>query len=226
MSNLLFFNQLVSEDLTDLITLGSIILLALLIVVVCILLFKSKLKTNDIVYAGVCISASFVLSFIKIAPVQYGGSITLASFVPLIIYTFYFGFARGLICGLIYGVLQFIQSPYILTPATFLLDYLLAFASISLACIFSKVTKKSSSAILLGTTCVYAFRFLMHFLSGIIYFNMGAIWVSLPSESAIIYSLLYQIVYLIPDYLLCLIVIFFLSRYKVIERIKPKTEDI
>lgn len=224
MSNLLFLNQLVSEDLTDVITLVATILVALLLVTVCILMAKSKLKTVDIVYAGVSIASSFVLSFIKIEPVQYGGSITLASFVPLLIYTYYFGFARGLICGIIYGVLQFIQSPYILTPTTFLLDYILAFASFSVMGLFSKNTQNKTSALVVGSLCVYGCRFLMHLGSGIIYFNLGAVWASLPADSAILYSLIYQAVYLIPDAALCIITILFLSHTKVIDKLMPKRD--
>ncbi len=222
MSNLLFLNELVSEDLTNVITLVATILVALLIVAVCILMAKSKLKTTDIVYAGVSLASSFVLSFIKIAPVQYGGSITFASFVPLLIYTFYFGFSRGLICGLIYGVLQFLQDPYILTPVTFILDYLLAFASIAVMGFFSKNYKNKTSALVLGSTCVYACRFLMHFASGIVYFNMDAVWASIPASNAVIYSFLYQIVYLVPDAIICIIAILILSRGGVIDKIKPK----
>ena len=222
MSNLLFLNELVSEDLTDVITLVATILVALLIVAVCILMAKSKLKTTDIVYAGVSLASSFVLSFIKIAPVQYGGSITFASFVPLLIYTFYFGFSRGLVCGLIYGVLQFLQDPYILTPVTFILDYLLAFASIAVMGFFAKNYKNKTSALVLGATCVYLCRFLMHFASGIVYFNMDAVWASIPASNAVVYSLLYQVVYLVPDAIICIIAILILSRGGVIDKIKPK----
>ena len=50
-----------------------------------------------------------------------------------------------------------------------------------------------------GAVAAYVWRFVMHFISGIIYFQMGAIWVDLPAESAGVYSLLYNIVYLAPD---------------------------
>ena len=222
MSNLLFLNELVSEDLTNVICLVATILVALLIVTVCILMAKSKLKTTDIVYAGVSLASSFVLSFIKIAPVQYGGSITLASFVPLLIYTFYFGFSRGLICGMVYGVLQFLQDPYILTPVTFILDYLLAFASIAVMGFFSKNHKNKTASLVIGTTCVYACRFLIHFASGLVYFNMGAVWASLPADSAVLYSLIYQAVYLLPDAIICIIAVLILSRANVIDKLKPK----
>lgn len=77
-------------------------------------------------------------------PVTYGGSITLASFVPLLIYTYVYGLADGLLTGLIFGLFNFVTGPYILTPLTFILDYLLAFASIGLMGIAGKFTKKTT----------------------------------------------------------------------------------
>lgn len=221
MSELLFFNSLVEESFTDWITLASMGLIVLLVLAVGIKLARKKFITQDISYAGVAISLSFVLSFIKITPVRYGGSITLASFAPLLIYAYYFGFAKALVCGFIYGILQFVQDPYILTPATFTLDYLLAFASISIMGLFSK-RKLNAITVSLGTTASILTRFVMHFISGILYFNHGSIWVNLPAENAITYSLLYQVVYLIPDLIICLTAMLILYKMRVIEKIKPK----
>ena len=138
-----------------------------------------------------------------------------------IIYAYYFGFAKALVCGFIYGILQFVQDPYILTPATFTLDYLLAFASISIMGLFSK-RKLNAITVSLGTTASILTRFVMHFISGILYFNHGSIWVNLPAENAITYSLLYQVVYLIPDLIICLTAMLILYKMRVIEKIKPK----
>ena len=223
MSDLLFFNSLVEENFTDLVTYTSIALSVALLVTVGIMLARKKLATQDIAYAGVAISISFVLSFIKVTPVQYGGSITLASFAPLLIYAYYFGFAKALVCGLIYGLLQFIQDPYILTPATFTLDYLLAFASVSVMGLFSKLSLNAKT-VTLGTTLSILCRFIMHFISGILYFNHGSIWVNLPANSAVSYSLLYQTVYLIPDLIICLAVMLVLLKTRVLEQIKPRAK--
>ena len=223
MSDLLFFNSLVEENFTDLVTYTSIALIVALLVAVGIMLARKKLATQDIAYAGVAISISFVLSFIKVTPVQYGGSITLASFAPLLIYAYYFGFAKALVCGLIYGLLQFIQDPYILTPATFTLDYLLAFASVSVMGLFSKLSLNAKT-VTLGTTLSILCRFIMHFISGILYFNHGSIWVNLPANSAVSYSLLYQTVYLIPDLIICLAVMLVLLKTRVLEQIKPRAK--
>ena len=223
MSDLLFFNSLVEENFTDLVTYTSIALIVILLIAVSVMLARKKLATQDIAYAGVAISMSFVLSFLKVTPVRYGGSITLASFAPLLIYAYYFGFAKALVCGLIYGLLQFIQDPYILTPATFTLDYLLAFASVSVMGLFSKASLNAKT-VTLGTTLSILCRFVMHFISGILYFNHGSIWVNLPANSAVSYSLLYQTVYLIPDLVICLAVMLVLLKTRVLEQIKPRAK--
>lgn len=223
MSDLLFFNSLVEENFTDLVTYTSIALIVILLIAVGVMLARKKLATQDIAYAGVAISISFVLSFLKVTPVLYGGSITLASLAPLLIYAYYFGFAKALVCGLIYGLLQFIQDPYILTPATFTLDYLLAFASVSVMGLFSKASLNAKT-VTLGTTLSILCRFVMHFISGILYFNHGSIWVNLPANSAVTYSLLYQTVYLIPDLVICLAVMLVLLKTRVLEQIKPRAK--
>ena len=225
MSELLFFNLVVSEDVTEWIAFASTLLIALLIVAVVILIGKKKLATVDIAYAGVALSISFVLSFIKVTPVQYGGAITLASFAPILIYAYYFGVGKALVCGMVYGLLQFIQSPYVLTPVTFALDYLLAFSCIFVMGFF-KGKKLNSVVIVCGTSGSLLFRFIMHFISGIVYFNHGAIWADLPDDSAVLYSLLYQTVYVIPDLVICLAVMLILYKTRVIERIKPKNATI
>lgn len=190
----------VPEETYKLVGLIAIIALAVLAVIMLVLcLANKKMDTKSIVYAAVCLAGSFVLSFLKIAPVTFGGSITLASFVPILIYAYVYGPVKGLLIGLIYGVLQFIQDPYMLTPVTFLLDYLLAFVGIFLIGLARILFKRENTAVFVGTAAAYVWRFVMHFVSGLIYFRMGAIWVDIPAENAVTYSLLYQTVYLLPD---------------------------
>lgn len=211
-----------SEENTAIVaTVLSIVLCACLIVLVAVLVKKPGLNSADIVYGGVATALAFVLSFLKFSPVQYGSSITLASMVPLVLYAYFFGFAKGLVVGVVYGLLQFVQDPYILTPVTFVLDYILAFSSIAIAAVSKKIIKNECGALCLGATFTYALRFLFHFVSGIVYFNMGAVWADIPAESAIVYSLIYQTVYLLPDFALCLVALFTLSKLNVIERIAP-----
>lgn len=204
----------------DLVQLISIIALAVLLVAVAVICIANrKMNTRSIVYAAICIAASFALSFIKIAPVQYGGSITLASFVPLLIYAYAFGPVRGLIAGLIYGVLQFVQEPYILTPMTFVLDYLLAFATIALMGFAKHFTKSTLANALIGTGLVYLARFVMHLCSGIIYFNLDQVWAELPMTNSFVYSFIYQCVYLPADCAIAMVTLGLLVSQKAFDRL-------
>ena len=83
---------------------------------------KKGFDTKAISYAAVCIAMSFALSYLRIVKMPQGGSITIASLVPLMIYSYMFGTKKGVFAGFIYGILQAFQDPYILHPAQFLLD--------------------------------------------------------------------------------------------------------
>lgn len=220
----LLFTQ-VSETFTNVVTYVCIAILVLIALVFSCFYFikgKNTFNTTDIVYGGVCIALSFTLSFLKFTPVTYGGSVTIASLVPILLYSYYFKSAKGLLIGLIYGLLQFIQAPYILTFLTFILDYLLAFGCVCLMSIPKIFIKNDKIAIITGGTLVYLVRFIFHFISGVIYFEMGAIWAELPASSGAIYSFLYQAVYLIPDYLICLVAFILILNSKAINYFKPK----
>ena len=209
----------------------TVALISLIVVAVVVLAFtlvalfwKNEKSTKAIVFGAICTALSFVLSFLKIAPVTYGGSITLFSMVPLIIYAYFFGPVYGLVTGVVYGLLQFIQAPYILVPVTFLLDYILAFACFFVAGFFGIAVKKGKMGELSGVLCAcgftYLWRFLMHFVSGFVYFKMGAIWVNLPTPNAFVYSLLYQLVYLGPDFVLAFVALLLLEKKNVLSRLR------
>ena len=187
------------------VTVISLVLLALILVVIS---FKNnQFTTKCIVYAGLTIATSFALSYVKVSPVLYGGSITLCSMLPICVFSYAFGFVPALLTGLIYGLLQFIQNPYIFTYSTILLDFLLAFSSIALMPLGKLLVKNEKWQVILGILLVYLARFTFHFLSGLIYFDNGGIWANLPQDNAFIYSFLYNVVYLIPDLILNLVIL-------------------
>ncbi len=79
----------------------------LLIAVILIIAFlfgkdqTSEGGTKSITYAGVCIALSYALSYTKIFDLPHGGSVTLASLLPLMIYSYKFGVKKGLATGCI-----------------------------------------------------------------------------------------------------------------------------
>ena len=230
MSNFLLF-----ADATEVINILTIVVLALLIViclVVCVTNKKNPQTTKSIVYGGACVAASFALSFIKVS-MTYGGSITLASMLPLFIYCYVFGVGKGLVVGVVYGLLQFIQGPYFLTVPQFLLDYILPFAGICLAGVFKKVMPEKG-AIFCGAVLFSILRLAFHIGSGIIWFGMDSVVDTLPlfgsteAMGAFVYSFLYNAIYMVPETIILLAVLWYLVASKqcfTLEKMLTKVKD-
>lgn len=217
----------VSEQATNAvkwISVGAIVVLLVIIALIG-LIGKKRYDGKRLAFAGISVAMSFVLAMIKFKPVQYGGSVTLASFVPILIYAYVYGAADGFLVGLIHGLLNFVESPYILTPATFILDYLLAFVGVGLMGFFGKMQKKEKAALplTLGCICVFSWRFIAHLFSGMIFFLQDAVWVSLPNwamSNAFVYSFVYQCVYIPLDGLIATSVLIVLAKTGVLDKLK------
>lgn len=185
---------------------GLYISAAVLIVGIILLAFfigkndQKGFDTRTIAYAAVCIAMSFALSYISIVKMPYGGSITPASLLPLMIFSYMFGVRKGVFAGLIYGLLQAIQDPWILHPAQFILDYPVAFAAIGLAGMFRNVAafkNKPQLSFALGALVASVLRFTAHLFSGVFAFGQFAEWYGF--ESGWVYSLCYNAMYVFPD---------------------------
>lgn len=189
---------------------------------------KSGLTTKSISYGAICIAMSFALSYLRIVKMPQGGSITVASLLPLMIYSYIFGTKKGVLAGLIYGVLQAVQDPTVLHPAQFVLDYPAAFACIGLSGVFSSCKKMENLPQIkfaLGAIVAGLGRFVMAFLSGIFAFGAFA-----PAGTpVVIYSLTYQSVYLFPDLAICIVlgIILFSSKSfcGVVNRLQTSTQS-
>ena len=215
----------VSEEATTFVAwIAAFTVLALfgVIAVICIRR-KKQYDAKRLAFAGITVALSFALSFVKFSPVTSGGSITLASMVPLLVFSYVYGVADGLLTGLIFGLLNFLSGPWILTPATFFLDYPLAYASIGLIALAKKIHKNPTTQVALGTLFVYTARFLFHLCSGMIYFAENSIWVDFPAwalSNAFVYSLLYQCLYLPLDALISTGVMITLSKTNTLNRLQ------
>ena len=144
MNNLLNFWSFLFTELadavTDTVTVISIItVVASVLALVAVCFIGGKFDTKKLTYSAVSVALSFVLSYVKVKVGAEGGSVTLLSLVPIILFSYHYGVIYGLFTGIIYGLLQFLQSPYMFTWATFFLDYALAYGSIFLASIFRKL---------------------------------------------------------------------------------------
>ena len=170
-------------------------LLLIAVIVALALVFGKKQtdinKTKSVSYAAICAALSFALSYVRFIELPQGGSVTLASLLPLMIYSYMFGIRRGVVLGAVYGLLQFIQAPWFYHPVQFLLDYPIAFAAIGLAGIFREkklFDNKKPVQFALGALLVVILRYFSHVVSGIFVFGSG----DPDNYSAVAWSFLYN----------------------------------
>ncbi|MBP5270198.1 MAG: energy-coupled thiamine transporter ThiT, partial [Clostridia bacterium] len=63
-------------------------------------------KTRVMVESAILIAIATVLSLIKIIQLPYGGSVTIAAMLPIIIISYRHGLGWGIASGLVYGVIR------------------------------------------------------------------------------------------------------------------------
>ena len=99
------------------------------------------------------------------------------------------------------GDLQLLIDPYVIHPMQLLADYPMAFAATALACAAKLLPVpervKLPAAVILG----YLGRYIMAVISGVVFFAEYA-----GEQGAMAYSLIYNLSYLGPEALLCLVV--------------------
>ncbi len=195
---LLFVLPTIDETYKPLSTSGMYVFSGIFVAVICLLTVffgKSEKDTTNstkaISFAGVCIALSFALSYVKLFSMPQGGSVTLASMLPLIIYSYVFGARKGVFAGVIYGVLQCLQSPQIYQPLQVLLDYPIAFACIGLAGITKNFNflKTPIVKFIVGASIACVGRYVAHFLSGYYVFSSWAMEGYTALSWAIVYNL-------------------------------------
>ena len=150
--------------------------------------------------AALCIALAFLLSYIRLYRMPLGGSVTPASMLPIFLFAYAYGVVPGLTAGLAYGVFQFIQGGYVLSPVQVILEYPLAFALLGLAGV---AHGSDSLPRFLGGIALGAFgRFFCAFLAGVVFWGKPEDY----AGSVILYSIVYNGAYMLPDALICMLV--------------------
>lgn len=161
-----------------------------------------KLSTKQLVFCAAAMALSFLTSYIKVFSMPYGGSITLFSMLFICLTGYWYGLGTGMLTGLAYGILQFLQEPYVLSPFQVCCDYILAFAGLGLAGAFTRQTDGLRKGYLLGITVRGAF----HALGGYLYW-MDYMPENFPQALASIYPIVYNYSYILAEGVLTVIVI-------------------
>lgn len=127
-----------------------------------------------------------------------GGSISIAM-LPIFIMCYRHGLKGGLLCGLLVGSIQLLWADGFVHPVQAIIDYPAAYLVTGFAGIFFNQVKNSEGGIkndyiCLGILLGGALRLLLASISGTVYFGVDFIG-----------SVLYNVTYLFPSTILCMI---------------------
>ena len=180
-------------------------------------LTKRSWTARQLVFGALCIAVAFALSFLKFFEMPFGGSITPASMLPIMMFAYIYGTPKGLIVGLGYGLLQMLQGLFI-TPLEspvlqiiqILMDYGVAFMALALAGLFRK-------NLLLGVVAGALGRLAVSTISGMLFFAMYA-----EGQSVFVYSIVYNLTYIGPDLVICFLVALIPGIRKAIDSFKAQ----
>lgn len=193
---------------------------------------SKKFNTERLVVTAIMIALASVLSVFQPFQLPQGGGITIMSMLPMIIVAYRYGVLWGLGSSFIYSVIQMLlgfstvsafflpgddQQIWWKAILIVLMDYILAYTAMCLGGLFRK-SANASVALCLGAVVALSVRYLMHILSGAIFFGTWAEWwftdvmagdfgaSVLETYSgfslALFYSVIYNGLYMIPEIIL------------------------
>ena len=186
---------------------------------------KSTVRTKKLVECALLVAVGTVLSLFSVVQMPYGGSVTLASMLPVILIAYRHGLGWGLGSGAVYAVVQQLLGlknlSYFTTwqsiVAVILLDYMIAFVVTGLGGVFRRVVKQQNLALAYGSILVGVLRYVCHVISG------ATVWagLSIPTEAALIYSLGYNATYMIPETVVLVLAAYYLGSLLDFRREQP-----
>lgn len=172
-------------------------------------------SARRLAYCAMAVALAYVTSFIKPFELPYGGSVTLLSMLFIVLVGNWYGVKTGVLVGLAYGVLQFLQEPYFLSLFQVCCDYVLAFAALGLSGLF----RKRKNGLLIGYIAAVLARGFFHSLGGYLYW-MDYMPENFPRSLRALYPIIYNYSYLLAEGVITVIIIRLPAVSNALERIR------
>lgn len=167
-----------------------------------------KDQIRKLTEGAIMVALAFVLSYIRVWKLPWGGSVTLLSMLPIVIFSIKWGVKNGMFVSLLFAAFQLGQGiiadgllgwgldPAMLIACIFL-DYIGAFSVLGLAGMFRK---QGLGGWIAGTAISIALRFICHLISGaVIFHSAGMLWEGFATDNEWLYSFLYNGSYMLPE---------------------------
>ena len=198
-----------------------------------------KRLTSSAVMIAIATVIAIICDYIPFLNLPFGGTITIASMLPIIIVSYMFGVRWGLFTAFTYSIIQIIISlthgasgtvaglflpesgfTVIMGLIIIFLDYIAAYTSVGLGGIFRNVIKNKTVSLVLGGTVALLVCYAFHVLSGAIFYGQWAEWFFTDTiiknfaiskaimekfsgaSLALVYSIIYNGCYMIPEIIL------------------------
>ena len=181
------------------------------------ILFGGVMKNSKITTLTDCavmIALAFALSFAKIYEMPLGGSVTVASMLPIMLISIKYGNLIGVGTAFVYSITQAFQAlitgnvfPYCETGLTLavcvLFDYIVPFTVLGFAGAFKnfRFAKRQEIGAYIGMCLTVLIRFFCHFFTGVVIWGQWAP----DGMGKYIYSLAYNGSFLSVDFAICII---------------------
>lgn len=177
----------------------------------------SKVTARQLTTCAIAIALAYITSFFRIFHLPYGGSVTLFSMLFIVLIGYWYGLKYGIITGFVFGLLQFLQEPYVLSFFQVCCDYLLAYAALGLSGLFCNSKK---NGLIKGYVLAIIMRGAFHALGGYLYW-MDYMPENFPQSIAMLYPIVYNYSYILLEGVLTIIVISLPPVASALKRVKP-----
>ncbi len=178
---------------------------------------ENKKKSNHTLVrklceGGIAVALAMGLSYVEIELGAQGGSIGFAM-IPIILVALRQGVGFGLLSGAVFGTLKYlITLEGAVSWQSIVFDYTGAYMLVGLAALAMLISKDKGltpTKAVIGTLIGGLARYFVHFLSGVTIYAqwMPEEFLGMKMTSTVIYSLLYNGLYMVPSIIVAVIIV-------------------
>lgn len=200
---------------------------------------EKRSNIRKLVTCAMLVAIATVLTFVVIYQSPFGGSVTVLSMLPIVLIGYLYGAKWGFGSAFVFGILKILISMDTVAKMFMpgdgqqiwwrailicLLDYVIAYSLLGIASLFRRIGKPSA-ALGIGALVATSCRYIVHVVSGAIFYGSWAEWFFgelgetgaqilekySGASLATIYSLVYNAIYMIPEIIITTIVAFIIG---------------